>query len=62
MLAELHMLGEELKLDQAINDYENVLKLLDNVQAYAFCDKVLQSLGEPSRFGMSKGFPKPPST
>jgi hypothetical protein len=55
MVAELHILGDELRLVQAIPNYTQSLDLVDTIQVYAFCDKVLQSLGEPSRFMIYRG-------
>jgi hypothetical protein len=57
ILAELHILGKELKLAQAINNYEDALAELDRVQVYAFADKTLQALGEPSRYAVHPGDP-----
>jgi hypothetical protein len=49
LLAELHILGDELKLAGAIPNYTAILEELDKVQVYAFADKTLQAIGEPTR-------------
>jgi len=48
LLAELHILGKELKLADAIPNYTTILEELDKVQVYAFADKTLQALGSLS--------------
>jgi hypothetical protein len=50
MLSELHILGKELRLDDAIPHYQETLDEIGRVQVFAFVDKILQSLGEPSRY------------
>jgi hypothetical protein len=57
MLSELHILGKELRLDDAIPHYREALEAIDHVQVYAFADKVLQSLGEPVRYCVHPGEP-----
>jgi len=57
VLAELHILGKELKLASAIKNYDEILEELDRVQVYAFADKTLQSLGEPCRYSVCPGDP-----
>ncbi len=55
MLLELHILGKELRLDDAIPHYQEALEAIDRVQVYAFADKVLQSFGEPVRYCVHPG-------
>jgi hypothetical protein len=50
LLSELHILGKELQFEQAIPHYQDALEEIDRVQVYAFCDKVLRSMGEPGRY------------
>lgn len=57
LLNELQILGKELKLSQAIPKYDDALDALSKVQVFAFADKLLQSLGEPSRYFVHKGNP-----
>ena len=57
MLGELHILGKEFELYKVIPNYWTLVDELDRVQIYAFADKALQSLGEPSRFFLHKGEP-----
>lgn len=57
MLKELKILGDELKLSQAIAGYGDTLAAIQNVHTFAFADKVLQAQGEPARFFMHKGEP-----
>jgi hypothetical protein len=57
ILAELHILGRELKLENAIANYATILEELDRVQVYAFADKTLQALGEPTRYCVHPGNP-----
>jgi uncharacterized protein DUF5677 len=57
MLSELHILGKELRLEQAIPHYSEVLEEIDRVQVYAFCDKLLRSMGEPGRYCVHAGEP-----
>ena len=57
MLAELHVLGKELKLVGAIGNYTEILDELDRVQVFAFADKTLQLAGEPSRYCVHPGDP-----
>ena len=57
MLSELHIVGKELRLDDAIPHYAEALEEIDRVQVYAFCDKVLKSIGEPGRYGVHPGEP-----
>ena len=51
MQSELHILGKELRLDQAIPHYAEALEEIDRVQVYAFCDKHSSSVrkGGPMR-------------
>lgn len=55
MLGELRILGKEFQLEKVINEYDKALQEIEKVQTYAFADKVLQSLGEPSRYSVFKG-------
>lgn len=57
MLSELHILGNELRLKQAIPHYGEALDEIDRVQVYAFADKVLKSIGEPGRYCVHAGEP-----
>jgi hypothetical protein len=57
MLKELLLLGKELKLSKSIAGYDDALAALENVQVFAFADKVLQTNGEPCRYFMHKGEP-----
>lgn len=57
MLKELAILGDELKLSQAIPGYDDAPATIEKVQTFAFADKVLQAQGEPGRFFMHKGEP-----
>ena len=57
MLAELHVLGKELKLVGAIGNYTEILDELDRVQVFALADKTLQLAGEPSRYCVHPGDP-----
>jgi hypothetical protein len=57
ILAELHIVGKELKLADAIPNYQATLDELDKVQVYAFADKTLQDLAEPSRYCVHPGEP-----
>lgn len=57
LLAELHILGSELKLEAAIPNYATILEELDRVQVFAFADKTLQALGEPTRYCVHPGNP-----
>jgi hypothetical protein len=59
MLKELQIVGKELMLGQAIPKYDDTLEKLAKVQVFAFADKLLQSLGEPSRYFIHKGDPPP---
>jgi hypothetical protein len=58
MLKELVIVGEELKLSQAIAGYDDALAGIKRVQTYTFADLLLQSKGEPRRYFIHKG-PKP---
>jgi hypothetical protein len=55
MLKELEILGDELKLSQAIPGYDDALAGIKRVQTYAFADLLLQSNGEPRRYFIHKG-------
>jgi hypothetical protein len=55
MLKELDILGDELKLSQAIPGYDDALAEIKKVQTYAFADLLLQSNGEPRRYSVHKG-------
>lgn len=55
MLWELHILGKELRLDDAIPHYQDTLEAIDRVQVYAFADTVLQPIGEPMRYRVHPG-------
>ena len=57
VLAELRILGNDLKLEKAIPKYGEILEELDRVQVYAFADKTLQGLGEPIRYCVHPGEP-----
>ena len=57
MLAELHVLGKELKLVGAIGNYTEILDELDRVQVFALADKTLQLAGEPLRYCVHPGDP-----
>ena len=57
LLAELHILGDELKLADAIPNYTAILEELDKVQVYAFADKTLQAIGEPTKYHVHAGEP-----
>jgi hypothetical protein len=59
ILKELEILGQELKLSQAIVGYDAALVALGEVQTLAFADKILQAQGEPPRYFVHKG--EPPS-
>lgn len=43
MLKELAILGNELKLSQALPGYDDALATIEKVQTFAFADKVLQA-------------------
>ena len=55
MLKELKILGVELKLSQATAGHDDAIGTLDEVQTFAFADKILQLNGQPQRFFMHKG-------
>jgi hypothetical protein len=57
MLSELHILGSELRLDQAIPNYQASLAIIDTVQTYSFADRVLQSQGAKQRYWLHRGDP-----
>jgi hypothetical protein len=62
ILGELHILGDELKLTDAIPHYAEALEELDKVQVFAFADKTLQGLGETSRYTVHPGELRPMRT
>jgi hypothetical protein len=57
LFGALKTVCSELRMDLALENFENRMLILDAVASYAFLDKVLQSHGEPVRYSIFKGNP-----